>query len=268
MLGKLLPINYVPKKQSAMNFKLDNKIIIVTGASKGIGAGISKELARAGGTLALCARNAEQLYQLREEIESEGGLAFVFQLDINSVHEIKQVFKKIYDQFGRIDVLINNSGLGFNHAALEVNEDDWDSMMNVNLKGLFFCAQQAGKYMVEKGYGRIINMSSQASLVAIKDHAVYCASKGGVNLLTKVMALEWADKGVTVNAISPTFTYTPGTAERLDNPEFLKVVLDQIPVGKVAEINDIAAAILYLTSTNSNMVTGSNLVIDGGWTIR
>lgn len=251
-----------------MNFRLDNKIIIVTGASKGIGAGIAKELAMAGATVALCARNTEQLNKLREEIVKEGGLAFVFPLDINSVDEIKQVFQKIYRQFGRIDVLINNAGLGFNHAALEVKEEDWDSMMNVNLKGLFFCSQQAGKYMLEKGYGRIINMSSQASVVAIKDHAVYCASKGGVNLLTKVMALEWASKGVTVNAISPTFTYTPGTAERLNNPEFLEGVLARIPVGKVAEIKDIAAAILYLTGPNSDMVTGSNLVIDGGWTIQ
>ena len=141
-------------------------------------------------------------------------------------------------------------------------------MMNINLKGLFFCSQQAGKYMNKNGYGRIVNMSSQASLVAIKDHAVYCASKGGVNLLTKVLALEWAEKGVTVNGISPTFTYTPGTAERLDNPEYLANVLNRIPVGKVATIHDIASAIMYLIGPNSSMVTGSNLVIDGGWTIQ
>lgn len=256
------------KNPSALNFNLDDQVVVVTGASKGIGAGISKELARAGARVVLCARDVEQLNALRKEIESEGGLAYVFQLDVNAVDDIKEVFKKIHAEFGRIDVLVNNAGLGFNHAALDVHEEDWDAMMNVNLKGLFFCAQQAGKYMVEAGYGRIINMSSQASLVAIKDHAVYCASKGGVNSLTKVMALEWADKGVTVNAISPTFTYTPGTAERLDQPEFLKVVLDQIPVGKVAAIQDIAAAILYLSSSHSKMVTGSNLVIDGGWTIR
>ena len=251
-----------------MQSNLDGKIVVVTGASKGIGAGISKQLATAGAAVVLCARDSEQLKQLRNEIEEEKGVAHVFSLDVSSVNHIKDVFKSIYDQFGRIDILINNAGLGFNHAATDVDEADWDEMMDVNLKGLFFCSQQAGKYMIKNGYGRIVNMSSQASLVAIKDHAVYCASKGGVNMLTKVLALEWADKGITVNGIAPTFTYTPGTAERLDNPEYLANVLKRIPVGKVATIKDIVSAILYLTSPHSDMVTGSTLVIDGGWTIQ
>lgn len=251
-----------------MQFHLENKIVVVTGASKGIGAGISKELALAGATVLLCARDTEQLHGLKDDIEKENGVAHVFPLDVRSVDQIKETFKLMYGQFGRIDVLINNAGLGYNHPASDVTEADWDEMMEVNLKGLFFCSQQAGKYMIKNGYGRIINMSSQASLVAIKDHAVYCASKGGVNLLTKVMALEWAEKGITVNGIAPTFTYTPGTAERLDDPEYLSGVLNRIPVGKVATIQDIAAAILYLTSSHSGMVTGTTLVIDGGWTIQ
>ncbi|MBT8204551.1 MAG: SDR family oxidoreductase [Eudoraea sp.] len=251
-----------------MQFDLDNKIVVVTGASKGIGAGISKELALAGATVILCARNTEQLNELKNEIEKENGIAHVFPMDVRAVNQIKEVFKSIYDQFGRIDILINNAGLGYNHSATDVTESDWDEMMDVNLKGLFFCSQQVGKYMIKNGYGRIINMSSQASLVAIKDHAVYCASKGGVNLLTKVLALEWAEKGITVNGIAPTFTYTPGTAERLDNPGYLAGVLNRIPVRKVATIKDIVAAILYLTGTHSDMVTGTTLVIDGGWTIQ
>ena len=251
-----------------MQFHLENKIAVVTGASKGIGAGIAMELALAGATLVLCARNTGELNALKAEIEKVKSTAHVFPLDVRSVNQIEEVFSSIHEQFGRIDILINNAGLGFNHAALDVTETDWDEMMEVNLKGVFFCAQQAGKYMVEQGYGRIINMSSQASLVAIKDHAVYCASKGGVNMLTKVLALEWAEKGVTVNGIAPTFTYTPGTAERLDDPEYLANVLDRIPVKKVASIQDIAAAILYLAGPHSDMVTGSTLVIDGGWTIQ
>ena len=244
--------------------KLNGQIIVVTGASKGIGAGISKDLSKEGATTILCARNLEKLNELKHQIEKGGGIAYVFQLDISSVSEITSVFGKIYDQFGRIDVLINNAGLGNNHAAIDVRESDWDDMMDINLKGLFFCSQQAGKYMMRKAYGRIINMSSQASIVAIKDHAVYCASKGGVNQLTKVLALEWAEKGITVNGISPTFTYTPGTAERLNNPEYLANVINRIPVGKVASIHDISAAIMYLIGPNSSMVTGANLVIDGG----
>ncbi len=247
---------------------LKDQVIIVTGASKGIGAGIAKEIAEQGATVILCARNLEKLDEVVLEIKKSGATAQALQLDLTSVAGITKAFQSIYDDFGRIDVLINNAGLGNNHSAIEVTEDDWDQMMDVNLKGLFFCAQQAGKYMLKKGYGRIINMSSQASLVAIKDHAVYCASKGGVNLLTKVLALEWASQGITVNGISPTFTYTPGTAERLDNPEYLKGVINRIPVGQVARISDISAAILYLIGPNSSMITGANLVIDGGWTIQ
>lgn len=255
-------------KENKISAQQNDQVIVVTGASKGIGWGIAKKLANTENILALCARNTEQLVKLKHEIEEEGGRAYVFGMDISSVDQIKKTFKEIYDEFGRIDVLINNAGLGYNHVAMEVEETDWDEMMDVNLKGLFFCSQQAGKYMIEKSYGRIINMSSQASLVAIKDHAVYCASKGGVNMITKVLALEWAKNGVTVNGIAPTFTYTPGTAERLDNPEYLAGVLNRIPVGKVASIEDIVAAITYLIGPNSGMVTGSTLVIDGGWTIQ
>ncbi|MEQ8245103.1 glucose 1-dehydrogenase [Fulvivirga sp.] len=249
-------------------FRLDDQVVVITGASKGIGRGIAKVMAHAGATTILCARSAAELKTLQEEIENENGRAFSFQLDVSSVANIKATFKNIFDKFNRIDVLINNAGLGFNHPALEVTESDWDEMMDVNMKGLFFCAQQAGKYMTKNNYGRIINMSSQASLVGIKDHVVYCASKGGVNMITKVLALEWAEQGITVNNIAPTFTYTSGTAERLDNPEYLEKVLDRIPVKKVADINDIASAILYLTGSNSGMTTGTTLVIDGGWTVQ
>jgi 2-deoxy-D-gluconate 3-dehydrogenase len=136
------------------------------------------------------------------------------------------------------------------------------------LKGLFFCCQAAGKIMLQQGCGKIVNISSQASVVGIKEHAVYCASKGGVNQLTRVLALEWSSKGVNVNAVAPTFTYTPGTAERLDDPSYLKGVVDRIPIGRVAEIKDVAGAVIYLASPAGDMVTGTVLLIDGGWTAQ
>jgi 2-deoxy-D-gluconate 3-dehydrogenase len=250
------------------DFRMDNQVVVVTGASKGIGRGLAKIVSSAGAHVVLCSRNEEELLELEKEIKRENGHAYAYPLDLNSVAHIEMTFAKIHKAFGRIDVLVNNAGLGFNHPALDVQEKDWDEMMSVNLKGLFFCSQQAAKYMVKENYGRIINMSSQASLVAIKDHSVYCASKGGVNLLTKTMALEWAAMGITVNAVAPTFTYTPGTAERLDDPEYLESVLRRIPVRKVAGIEDIGAAILYLTGKHSGMVTGTIQVIDGGWTIQ
>ena len=122
--------------------------------------------------------------------------------------------------------------------------------------------------MLKQGHGRIINMSSQASVVGIPRHAVYCASKGGVNQLTKVLALEWSARGVTVNAVGPTFIYTPGTAERLNNPEFLQGVLARLPIGKVGTIADVAGAVIYLASPAGSMVTGSLLMVDGGWTAQ
>jgi NAD(P)-dependent dehydrogenase (short-subunit alcohol dehydrogenase family) len=122
--------------------------------------------------------------------------------------------------------------------------------------------------MLEAGYGRIVNMSSQAGLVAIRDHAVYSATKGGVNMLTKVLAVEWSGRGVTVNAVAPTFIYTPGTAERLDEPEYRRAVVERIPAGRVGTIEDVAAAVLYLASEPASLVTGHILSVDGGWTAQ
>jgi NAD(P)-dependent dehydrogenase (short-subunit alcohol dehydrogenase family) len=140
--------------------------------------------------------------------------------------------------------------------------------MDVNLRGLFFTTQAAARHMVARGYGRIVNMSSQAGRVALPRHTVYCASKGGVEQLTRVLALEWAPSGVTVNAVAPTFVRTPGTAERLDQPEFLGDVLTRIPVGRVGTTMDVAGAVVYLASDAASLVTGGVVPVDGGWTIQ
>lgn len=250
------------------DFRLDGQVAVVTGASMGIGYGLAKALANAGARVALTARSVDALEKLAAEIRQEGGQAQPFALDVREVLQINKVMAQIHNHFGRLDILVNNAGLGFNHPALEVNEADWDEMMAVNLKGLFFCCQAAGRIMLEQGHGRIINMSSQASVVGIRDHAVYCASKGGVNQLTRVLALEWSAKGVTVNAVAPTFIYTPGTAERLDNPEYRVGVLARLPIGRVGTITDVAAAVIYLASPAGAMVSGTVLLVDGGWTAQ
>jgi NAD(P)-dependent dehydrogenase (short-subunit alcohol dehydrogenase family) len=138
----------------------------------------------------------------------------------------------------------------------------------VNLKGLFFCCQATGRHMVDRGYGRIVNMSSQAGSVGIARHAAYCASKGGVEQLTRVLALEWAPHGVTVNAVAPTFIRTPGTAERLDRPEFLADVLSRIPAGRVGTTMEVAGAVVFLASPAAALVNGAVLAVDGGWTAQ
>lgn len=250
------------------NFRLDNQVAFVTGASMGIGYGLARALANAGATVVAAARSVPPLMQLINEIHAEGGQAEALELDVTDLEQIEIAFQAIHERFGRLDILVNNAGLGANHPAELVTEADWDEMMAVNLKGLFFCCQAAGRIMLAQGHGRIINMSSQASMVGIRDHAVYCATKGGVNSLTQVLALEWAARGVTVNAVAPTFIYTPGTAERLDNPAFLKTVLDRLPIGKVGQISDVAAAVIYLASPAGGMVNGHILLVDGGWTAQ
>lgn len=250
------------------DFRLDGQVALVTGASRGIGRDLAFGLARAGASVAAAARDLESIEELCGEIESEGFAAMPVQLDVTDLAQIQQAFASVHDRFGRLDILVNNAGLGFNQAAVDVSEADWDDMMSVNLKGLFFCCQAAGRIMLGQGSGRIINMSSQAGVVAIENHAVYSASKGGVNLLTKVLALEWSGSGVTVNAVAPTFVHTPGTAERLAQPEFLADVLSRIPAGRVGTTTDVAGAVIYLASPAAGMVTGHVLVVDGGWTAR
>ncbi len=249
-------------------FDLTDQVAIVTGASKGIGYGLAKALAHAGAKVAVAARDLPALQKLAWEIEEEGGTAYPIELDVRDVAQIQPVFERVVAHFGKLDIVVNNAGLGANHAAVDVTEADWDDMMNVNLKGLFFCCQAAGRLMLPNGYGRIINMSSQASVVGIRDHAVYCASKGGVNQLTRVLALEWSARGVTVNAVGPTFIYTPGTAERLDNPEYRAGVVARIPGGQVGTITDVAGAVIYLASPSAGLVTGTVLLVDGGWTAQ
>jgi NAD(P)-dependent dehydrogenase (short-subunit alcohol dehydrogenase family) len=265
MIGHYPALKYVLKKESTLDyprFDLQGQVAVVTGASKGIGYGLANALANAGAKVAVAARDTDALERLAGEIRAEGGEALPVYLDVRDVSQIRQAMQHIASHFGQLDILVNNAGLGANHPALDVTEDDWDTMMDVNLKGLFFCAQAAGRIMLERGYGRIINMSSQASVVGIRDHAVYCASKGGVNQLTRVLALEWSARGVTVNAVGPTFIYTPGTAERLDNPAYLEGVLNRLPIGHVGTITDVAGAVIYLASPAAAMVTGTILLVD------
>ena len=250
------------------DFRLDEQVALVTGASRGIGADLAKLLAAAGARVAVAARDLTALEDLASAIEADGGSALPVIMDVTRVDEIRTAVEKVHRHFGRLDVLVNNAGLGANHPAEDITEADWDDMMSVNLRGLFFCCQAAGRLMLEQGSGRVINMSSQAGVVGIRDHAVYSASKGGVNLLTKVLALEWSHRGVTVNAIAPTFIHTPGTAVRLDDPEYLEGVLDRLPIGRVGTTTDVAGAVIYLASPAGAMVSGHVLLVDGGWTAQ
>ncbi|GGG85481.1 SDR family NAD(P)-dependent oxidoreductase [Paenibacillus radicis (ex Gao et al. 2016)] len=250
------------------DFSIQGKIAIVTGASKGIGFGLAKAMAAVGAIVAVTARRKESLDALVEEIAAAGGEAKAYELDVRNISQIRSVFEQVAQHFGRLDILVNNAGLGEGMLAEDVTEEYWDDMLDVNLKGVFFCCQAAGRIMLAQGSGKIVNVSSQVSIVGIPEGVAYCASKGGVNQLTKVLALEWSSRGVNINAVGPTFIYTPGTAEKLDEIAFRDGVLARIPAGRIGSIDDVAGAVIYLASPASNLVTGTLLVVDGGWTAQ
>lgn len=250
------------------SFDLDGQVALVTGASRGIGHDLALAIAHAGARVAVAARTVDDLQSLAAQIEGEGGSAHPVTLDLRSLASIEGAVAETVERFGQIDILVNNAGLGTNHDALDATEKEWDELMDVNLKGLFFACQAAGRRMVESRCGRIVNMSSQAGHVGIRRHAAYCASKGGVEQLTRVLALEWAPHGVTVNAVAPTFIRTPGTAERLDDPAFLADVLARIPLGRVGSTTEVAAAVIFLASPAASLITGTVISVDGGWTAQ
>lgn len=250
------------------SFRLDGQVALVTGASRGIGRGLSDALAAAGATVAVTARTLEDAESVAGAVVAAGGSAGAYVLDVTDLASIGAAVAAIVADHGRLDVLVANAGVGDNLPAVEVTEEHWDVMMAVNLKGLFFTAQACARPMIEQASGRVIAMSSQASIVGIRDHVAYSASKGGVNQMVRVLALEWGPLGVTVNAVAPTFIHTPGTAERLDDPEYLTAVVDRIPVGHVGEIRDVAGAVVYLASEAGAMVNGAIVTVDGGWTAQ
>ncbi len=237
------------------SFDLTGNVALVTGASRGIGHDLALALAGAGATVV-------------SGVRSGVGPTESVQLDLRDLGSIRRAVDEVVQRHGQLDILVNSAGLGTNHNALDATEEEWDELLDVNLKGLFFACQAAGRHMVARGYGRIVNMSSQAGHVGIRRHAAYSASKGGVELLTKVLALEWGPHGVTVNALAPTFIRTPGTAERLDQPDFLADVLARIPVGRIGTTTDVATALLFLASPSAGLVNGTSVLVDGGWTAQ
>jgi NAD(P)-dependent dehydrogenase (short-subunit alcohol dehydrogenase family) len=250
-------------------FDLTGQVALVTGAARGLGRAISLALANAGADVALGFRDANVGGDVASLVATMGRRALPVQMDVTRMDQVFGAVDDVVERFGRLDILVNNAGLGPENPAEDVREEDFDLTVAVNVKGTFFASQAAGRAMIAQGNGRIINLSSQAGFVALPTESVYCMTKAAIVHLTKCLAVEWGQHGITVNALAPTFISTPGTESALADPEFRADVLERIAaLHRVGEPMDVAGAVVFLASPAASLITGETILIDGGWTAR
>lgn len=250
------------------SMRLDGKIAVVTGAGSGIGEAIAVAMAEAGADC-VPTELPDRLASLEpvcERIRACGRRALPLPLALPALDSISALVDAVIREFGRIDLLVNNAGVNIPRPALEVSESDWDRVLDVNLKGLFFMSQQVAREMLKSGGGKIVNIASQNGVVGYYRRAAYCASKAGVVNLTRVLALEWAQHQINVNAVGPTFILTPLTQSTFDDPTLRADLLRRIPLGRVGQPEDVVGAVVFLCSPAADLITGHTLLVDGGWT--
>jgi NAD(P)-dependent dehydrogenase (short-subunit alcohol dehydrogenase family) len=250
-----------------MEFSLKNKVVLITGASRGIGEAIALGLSEAEADLAIASRKLPDLEKVAEEIKKRGKKCLPVAAHVGKTEEINDLVKRVLEEFGRIDILVNNAATNPTMAqAIDIDERAWDSIMNLNLKGLFFLSQAVAKTMKGKGGGKIINVASVAG-ISPDILPVYSISKAGVIMATKVMAQQWAPYNIRVNAIAPGLTRTRFSEALWKNPDILRVAMSRTPMARPADPEEMVGAVLYLASDASSYVTGQVIAIDGGSTI-
>ena len=251
------------KLPTTPSFRLDDKTALITGASSGIGLGCAVALAEAGAHVVVSARSSDKLNSVVDAMKAKGLSAEAMVMDVADTNAIKETI----DNKGPFDILVNSAGLGRHAPSKDTSLEDFDAVMNVNLRGAYFVTQAVANGLIKaKKPGSLINISSQMGHVGGIDRAVYSASKHAVEGFTKAMAIEWGPYQIRVNTICPTFIRTPLTQSTFDNPDRKEWIESKIKIGRIGEVEDIMGAVVFLASAGSSMVTGSALMVDGGWT--
>jgi NAD(P)-dependent dehydrogenase (short-subunit alcohol dehydrogenase family) len=243
-------------------------VVLVTASARGLGRACALACAHAGADIALGLRVKASGDALAAEIAAMGRRVLPLQMDMEKLDEIRGAVDEAHRHFGRIDVLVNNAGASPESFAVDVREEDFDLMLRVNLKGTFFASQEVGRLMIARRYGRIVNMSSQAGVIALPGEPIYCMTKAAINHLTRCLAVEWGPCNVTVNAVAPTFIETDGTRAALSSPNFERDILSNIALGRVGKPMEVAGAVVFLASPAASLITGATLLVDGGWSAK
>jgi NAD(P)-dependent dehydrogenase (short-subunit alcohol dehydrogenase family) len=246
--------------------ELRGQKVIVTGGSKGIGKDIALSFAKLGAKVIITGRDESALSTTADQLKELQSECSYIVCDMQDVKNIYEMVDEAYIRNNGIDVLVNNAGINIPKPAMEVTEDDWDRVLDTNLKGVFFGSQRVGKYMIPQKKGKIINIVSQMAFVGYVKRAAYCSSKGGAVQLTKALAIEWAPYNIKVNAVAPTFIETDLTKKMFEDQSFYQDVVSRIPLGKLARPSDITGSVLFLASEMSDFITGETIKVDGGWT--
>lgn len=247
-------------------FELKGKKALVTGGSKGIGLAIATGLAHYGADVMITGRDEETLKEVARDLKKQGHEIKWKTADVTSRDDVVSLFKHIDQEFKQIDILINNAGMNIRKLLVEVEEEDWDRVLNTNLKGIFLVGQQAAKRMMDQRYGRIVNISSILGKIGNPLQTCYAASKGGIDQLTKVWASELAEYNVTVNALAPAYIKTPMTENFLKDEEKLGVIVERTMMKRMGEVEEMIGPAVFLASDASSYVTGQVIYVDGGWT--
>jgi NAD(P)-dependent dehydrogenase (short-subunit alcohol dehydrogenase family) len=259
----------VAHKSVLDRFRLDGKVALVTGGARGLGKTMATALAQAGADVALAGRSLAPCQETAKELAAlTGRTCRGYPADVSVAADVERMVAAVEADFGRIDILINNAGNNIRGAVDQLTEADWDSVLDTNLKGPFLCSRLVGPKMVSRGWGRIVNLGSILSVIALPGRAPYASAKAGVLNLSRVLALEWAGTGVTVNTICPGPFATEMNRALLDDPVKYQEFIRQIPMGRWGELEEMEGAVVFLASDASSFVTGSALFIDGGWTAR